>query len=104
MSDENTVRGRMCTIPALVKTSSQSVKTLREQTLQVNGCKLFNILPYEVKNMKNCDVISFKDKLDVFLTNIPDNPVIEDLTPSICDPMTGKPILFWTGYHIYTRI
>ena len=33
----------------------------------------------------------FKEKLDNFLTNIPDKPKIGTLTPDCCDQLTAQP-------------
>ena len=88
----------MCQLPAIIPAASQYVKTLREQTLQVHGCKLFNKMPAEIRNLKACSVDEFKIKLDQFLTTIPDQPVIGNLVPVTCDPITMKPsnsILDW---------
>ena len=90
-SDENNNRGRMCTLPKISQNARQSVKSLREQTLQVHGAKLFNKLPWELRNLKNCDVLIFKENLDKFACQIPDNPVIGELIPIPCDQMTSKP-------------
>ena len=68
LSDQNDKRGRMCQLPAIIPAASQYVKTLREQTLQVHGCKLFNKMPAEIRNLKACSVDEFKIKLDQFLT------------------------------------
>ena len=90
-SDENIKRGRMCTLPKISEKARQSLKSLREQWLQVHGAKRFNKLPWELRNLKNCDVAIFKEHLDKFLSQIPDNPVIGDLVLIPCDQMTSKP-------------
>lgn len=100
ISDENDKRGRMCKLPAIVQSASQHIKTLREQTLQMHGCKLFNKMPAEIRNLKYCGVEDFKIKLDQFLSQIPDQPVIGSLLPATCDPITMKPsnsILDWAS-------
>ena len=87
-SDKNIKRGQMCTLPKISKNARQSVKSLREQKLQVHGAKLFNKHPWELRNLKNCDVTIFKENLDKFLSQIPDNPVSGDLVPIPCEQMT----------------
>ena len=54
----------------------KSVQNIRDSSLNVNGAKLFNALPKYLRNCTNCAVIDFKKKLDNFLKNIPDEPVI----------------------------
>ena len=55
-------------------------------------------MPAKIRNLKNCGVDDFKIKLDQFLAQIPDQPVIGTLVPTTCDPITMKPsnsILDW---------
>ena len=66
-------------------------KTLREQTLQVYGVKLFNKLPWELRSLKNCGVDEFKEKLEKFLTAIPDQPNVGNQMSSACNQITGRP-------------
>ena len=80
----------MCPLPPISKQSRLSVKTLREQTLQVHGTKLFNKLPWEIRNMTKCTIETFKEKLDTFLNEIPDQAVVADLVPTPCNLATGK--------------
>ena len=80
-------RGRMCQVPPLVKNARQSVKTQRQQTLQVHGVKF----PWEIRIISNCSVDQFKGKLDEFLAAIPDQPIVGDLFPSITNMITGRP-------------
>ena len=89
--DQNTIRGRMCHLPAVAKKARQSVRTLREQTLQIHGSRLFNKLPFHIRNTTNCSVEDFKEKLDLFLMNIPDKPMVVGLTPSPCNMETSRP-------------
>ena len=63
---------------------------LREATLQVNGARLFNCLPAEIRNITKCSEIKFKEELDKFLTNIPDQPMTGGLLPHVIDPVTGR--------------
>ena len=67
-SDQNCSRGRMCILPPISKQSRLSIKTLREQTLQVHGTKLFNKLPWELRNMTSCTTEVFKEQLDICRT------------------------------------
>ena len=92
--DESKPRlGRMCNVPHLVKNSSSRIKTLRENSFQIHGPKLFNSLPIHVRNLTNCTVEEFKTHLDKVLTMVPDEPNISgcEYTPRACDMYTGKP-------------
>ena len=96
--DENNKRGRMCQLPKMSKVASQSVKTLREQSFQVHGCKLFNKLPAKIRNIKKGTICDFKDELDIFLSTIPDQPVVGNLIPTTSNSVTLNPsnsILDW---------
>ena len=78
-------RGRLINIPALIKGARVSIISLREQSLQVHGAKLFNKLPVDLRNMTGVSVDTWKKHLDGFLTVIPDRPLCGDLIPSPCD-------------------
>ena len=55
-------------------------KKMRDQSLVVHGGKIFNLLPSELRNCTyNMD--TFKQKLDLFLTRIPDHPPCPGLAP-----------------------
>ena len=82
-------RGRSCIIPT--SRGSTIVKNLREQSFQVMGPKLFNILPKQIRNMQKVSVEQFKEKLDLYLATLPDTPKICEMTPTICNQLTAKP-------------
>ena len=88
---ESSTKGRLVKIPPLCTRSSARVKTLREASLNVHGGRLFNALPQSVRNVKNCDISLFKEKLDSFVSKIPDQPKIGNLTPDCCDQLTAQP-------------
>ena len=83
-------RGRLCQIPPVSRTATTRIQSLREATLQVNGARLFNCLPAEIRNITKCSEIKFKEELDKFLTNIPDQPMTGGLLPHVIDPVTGR--------------
>ena len=56
--------GRMCEVPPLNTRASQAVQTMREQTFQLNGPKLFNSLPAKIRNMSKCSIDDFKIALE----------------------------------------
>ena len=55
------------------------VRKAREAKLGVRGCKLYNILPASLRNSDHADVDMFKNHLDIYLKNIPDEPTIAGL-------------------------
>ena len=81
--------GRKCVMPTLK--GRQKVKTLREQSFQSHGPRLFNALPKHIKSIYRCGVEEFKEKLDQFLTTIPEQQQIGGLVPATCNQMTGQP-------------
>ena len=82
-------QGRKFEVPPLM--GIHSVKTQRDHSLQVHGPKLFNILPPKIRNITKCGVDDFKEKLDSFLTNIPDQPNVGELQPATCEQANGHP-------------
>ena len=67
-------RGLECRIPALRQTS-QSLKTLNDESFAVAGPMQFNCIDKNVRNHTG-SLDSFKSKLDKFLWTVPDRPVI----------------------------
>ena len=69
-------RGRSCVIPTLSNSQQCSAKinTIRENSFSIQGPKLFNCLPKEIRNITDVSVETFKYHLDKLLTNIPDQP------------------------------
>ena len=87
MSSER--RGRELRIPNYK--GRMGVKSLREQSFQVHAPKLFNSLPKQIRNAKYLSLDEFKQKLDKFLSCIPDEPHIGDQTPRASNINTAKP-------------
>ena len=82
-------RGRELKVPVLK--SKGKFQTLREKSFQVHGAKLFNSLPKSIRNLTKLSVDGFKQKLDVYLQSIPDEPILPGYTPSACNQHTGSP-------------
>ena len=81
---ENERLGRKCKVPKLARNGKRAIQTLREQGFQVNGARLFNSLPKELRNMKG-NQEDFKEELDKFLCTIPHQPRMGLLVPgAIC--------------------
>ena len=69
-------RGR-CVIPhEVVQSSPAMVRNARQNSLGSKGARLFNLLPPDIRNINSDSVDTFKNKLDAFLTDIPDQPTI----------------------------
>ena len=84
-------KGRLCLIPGLVKTSKKSIQNLREDSFQVNGPRLFNSIPANIRGMTRCNIDDFKFKLDKFLDTVPDEPRTKNLVPSASNQINGNP-------------
>ena len=83
------ISGQKCRIPTLKGT--ERIRTIRESSFQVHGPKLFNSLPLFLRKMTKCGVLEFKEKLDNYLTRIPDEPKVGQLYPACCDQVTSNP-------------
>ena len=68
------------------------MKTLRENSFQVQGPILFNSLPAHIRNKKKCSIDEFKLVLDKFLELIPNEPNVNGThyTPRASCQITGK--------------
>ena len=100
--------GRLCEIPKIIANSKKSIQTLRENSFQINGPKLFNCLPKKIRNKKGCSIEEFKAELDQFLEKIPDQPKSEGYIPNACNQSTAIPSVYeyWlickiSIYHCY---
>ena len=58
-------RGRETKIPQLK--GKKAVRTMREQSFLVNGPRLLNSIPKQIRNMTKVSVKKFKEHLDKFL-------------------------------------
>ena len=84
LTQENPRLGRKCKVPKLSQNGRQAIQTLRENSFQINGIRLFNRLPKRLRNMKRYQE-DFKLELDMFLSKIPDQPRIGALVPeAVC--------------------
>ena len=55
------------------------MSTAREKSIGVKGAMMFNLLPVHLRNSEHGDVEMFKNHLDIYLSNIPDQPTIGGL-------------------------
>ena len=73
-------RGRYCLVPHVKSSAPMRIQTIRYSSLAVKGPRLFNKMPMHIRNMHSCTTLQFKNKLDVFLETIPDEPRIQGYT------------------------
>ena len=67
-------------VPATVPQHAASVvKQARAGSLAVKGAQLFNAMPTSIRNSDHGDVLMFKNHLDIYLQNIPDQPTVPGL-------------------------
>ena len=72
-------RGRTA-IPKPVKLHAPSkVRKARESTVAVHGARIFNLLPLHIRNEDSGDYSLFRNHLDIFLAQIPDQPTCPGL-------------------------
>ena len=76
-------RGREVSVPDLK--GSQRIQSLRENSFQVRGARIFNSLPKSLRNLQQSSVDEFKLKLDKYLENIPDEPSLPNYIPTACN-------------------
>ena len=91
--------GRRAAVPGLRPGGRRAVQTLREQSFQINGARLFNSLPKKLRDMTR-DQDEFKAALDQHLAGIPDQPRMAGLVPGAVDQVSGKQsnsLLAWCG-------
>ena len=102
LARENIRIGRKCKIPCLKTNTRSGIQTLRESSFQINGARLFNSLPKHVREIRS-NQEDFKEALDLYLSNVPDEPRIGSLVPSATDQLTGNQsnsLLAWaTNYN-----
>ena len=72
--------GRKAILPHTAQSATATVKQARAGTLAVRGAKLFNAMPTSLRNSDHGDVLMFKNHLDIYLQNIPDQPTVAGLT------------------------
>ena len=71
--------GRKVEPAQVLQSAPASVRNARAGTLAVKGAQLFNLLPENLRNSEHGDILMFKNHLDIFLENIPDEPTIPGL-------------------------
>ena len=85
----NKRQGRRCAVPSLLAGGRAAIQTLREQSFQVDGPRLFNALPKSLRELKGTQE-EFKEALDTFLMTVPDHPRMGSQAPEAVDQRTGR--------------
>ena len=99
IAPENTRLGRKVKIPCLQKNGRHAVQTMRENSFQINGARLFNSLPKKIREIRKYQD-EFKIALDEYLSTVPDQPRIGSLVPTATDRLSGRQsnsLLAWTN-------
>ena len=89
LTEENQRLGRKCKIPMLRTNGRAAIQTLREQSFQINGPRLFNSIPKSIGSI-TVHQEDFKEALDMYLSDIPDQPRIKTLVPEAIDQLTDR--------------
>ena len=76
-SYSNERQGRKCFIPLIKRSPFQSQVYA---SIRMQGPKLFNCLPKDLRNLTNCKKEVFKGKLDRYLRTVPDEPLVSGYT------------------------
>ena len=79
-----------------VSGASSGLKTLRQNTIQYEGVKLLNAIPYELRNFVG-QISHFKSLLDNFLSGVNDQPETDSLRANMldCDGNSTNLIYYW---------
>ena len=81
--------GRKVKIPSLIPGGRQAIQSMREQSFQIHGARLFNCLPKKIRNIRIYQE-DFQEALDRYLEKIPDQPRMNTLVPTATHRVTGK--------------
>ena len=81
--------GRKVKIPSLIPGGRQAIQSMREQSFQIHGARLFNCLPKKIRNIRIYQE-DFKEALDRYIEKIPDQPRMNTLVPTATHRVTGK--------------
>ena len=98
LTEENLRLGRKCKIPMLRPNGRSAIHTRRERSFQINGPRHFKNIP---KSIRSITVYQddFQKALDMYLSDIPEQPKIGTFGPEAIDQLTGRQsnsLLVWT--------
>ena len=63
-------------IPHLTHNATPRVKRIREGSYSHHGPQLFNAMPKDLRNLRDCSLAIFKAHLDKFLQRVDDKPLV----------------------------
>ena len=84
--DYNSTRGLKFWTP---KVGKYFTKT-RESFFSYTATRLYNQLPRSLRDDTESSMEVWKKTLDLLLSNVPDTPRTQSLTPPLCNPITAK--------------
>ena len=70
--------GRFCSVPKPLHTRKWQKEF--EASLPVQGARLFNAMPKQIREMTNTPLLNFKRALDKYLALVPDEPLLPSYT------------------------
>ena len=94
--------GRSIKLPLLNRNATARVNTVREGSFFVRSVKLFNALPRSIRDLSGCSIEKFKGRLDRFLLELPDAPLIPGYTASSL--AGGNSIVDWCNWIRNSRL
>ena len=89
-------RGRECRVPKVSTSAPSRIQTIRFSSFAVKGPRIFNSLPKHLRNFTGGMVDNFKHRLDVYLQNIPDEPLIPGYTAF--RTVNSNSIIAWSAH------
>ena len=89
-------RGRECRVPKVSTSAPSRIQTIRFSSFAVKGPRIFNSLPKHLRNFTGGTVDNFKHRLDVYLQNIPDEPLIPGYTAF--RTVNSNSIIAWSAH------
>ena len=95
-------RGVMCKVPDYLSTAPEGTKTIRYNSFQMQGPRLYNALPRFLRET-DLDSTKWKARLDTFLEKVPDLPITSNLDSGMCDAFNSSPtnsIAIWIPHLI----
>ena len=75
----NKRKGRYCRVPLIRSAVPGRIKTIRYNSMGINGSRIFNVLPQALRYMSGSSIASFKNALDTHLATVPDEPRVPGL-------------------------
>ena len=73
--------GRKCKVPSVKVSAPARIQNIRFNSLSINGPRIFNSLPQNIRDISECSPEAFKRALDRYLRSVPDEPRVKNMTP-----------------------